>query len=350
MGDTAVEQNELFSVLLTNPTNATIADGRGVGTIRDDDFPFLTINDVTVAEDEANGTTNAVFTVTRSGVTTQQVTVDFATANGSATAGSDYAAQNGTLTFAPDQTTQTITVPIIPDTLDEANETFVVNLTNATNARIEDQQGVGTITDNEGTPTVSINDVTLTEGNTGTSEAVFTVTVSNTTSSTVTVDYATADRTATSEADYVSQTGTLTFAPGQPLTQTITVPVNGDTIDEADETFVVTLSNAANATIAAGEGTGTITDNDGQPTISINDVTVSEGDSGTTDAVFAVTLSNPSASTVTVNYTTADGTAMGGSDYTASAATVTFDPGQPARALPSRCWATPLMRQTRHSS
>ncbi|HLM59524.1 MAG TPA: Calx-beta domain-containing protein, partial [Pyrinomonadaceae bacterium] len=113
-------------------------------------------------------------------------------------------------------------------------------------------------------PTVSINDVTVTEGNSGTTDANFNVTLSSGSTNSVTVNYATADVTATAGADYTATSGTLTFAPGE-TTKTISVPVIGDTIDESNETFKILLSNGANASINDGEGIGTITDDDDAP-------------------------------------------------------------------------------------
>jgi CSLREA domain-containing protein len=115
-----------------------------------------------------------------------------------------------------------------------------------------------------GLPTLSINNVSQNEGNSGTTPFVFTVTLSAASASTVTVNYATADGTATAPSDYAATSGTLTFAPGV-TTQTITVNVVGDTTPEPNETFTVNLSTPANATIAAGTGTGTIVDDDAAP-------------------------------------------------------------------------------------
>src|SRR5256885_5747222 len=124
--------------------------------------------------------------------------------------------------------------------------------------------------DNDPTPSLSINNVAVTEGNTGTTNANFTVTLSAASSRTVTVNYATADGTATAPADYVAiPTTTLTFNPGETI-KSITVPVNGDTVDEIDETFAVNLSNPINATLSTASGTGTITDDDGPPTVTLS--------------------------------------------------------------------------------
>ena len=142
----------------------------------------------------------------------------------------------------------------------------------------------------------------------------------------VTVAYSTADGTATvADNDYLPKSGTLTFAPGTPTTQTITIPVVGDTDVEPDETFTVNLSNPGNASILHGIGTGTILNDSSEPTISIDDVTIQEGN---TPAVFHVTLSAPSERTVTVDYATIDGTAHAPHDYAFTSGTLIFSPGQ----------------------
>ncbi|MDT5062833.1 MAG: hypothetical protein QOH63_3292 [Acidobacteriota bacterium] len=186
------------------------------------------------------------------------------------------------------------------------------------------------------TPSLSINDVAVAEGNSGTTNATFTVSLSAASTSAVTVKYDTANGSATASSDYQAASGTLTFAPGD-TSKTITVAVNGDTTPESDETFAVNLSNPTNATIADGQGIGTIQNDDQPPPtppgVSINDVTVTEGNSGTTDAIFTVTLSTVSSSTVTVKYDTADSTATAGSDYQSASGTLTFAPGQTSKTI-----------------
>ena len=331
-GDILDEANETFTVNLTNPVNATITTALGTGTIIDDDpTPSLVINNVSVTEGNS-GTVNAVFTVTLSAASGRVVTVNYATANGSATSPADYAATSGTLTFATGVTSQTITVAVNGDVLNEGNETFNVNLSNAVNATIADSQGVGTIVDDDPLPSLVINNVSVTEGNTGTTNAVFTVTLSAASGRTVTVNYATANGTATSTSDYMAVSGTLTFAAGT-TTQQITVPVRGDTVNEATETFNVNLSGATNATIADSQGVGTIIDNDPVPSVTINDVSITEGNFGTKTLTFTLTLSAASGQTITVNYATANGTATAGSDYVAKTGTVTFAAGTTTQTI-----------------
>ena len=276
-------------------------------------LPTLSIDDQTVLESSGDAT----FTVSLSAAYDQTVTVDYATADGTATAPADYAATSGTLTFNPGDTTQTIDVPIVDDALPEPSETFAVDLSNPSNATIADGEGVGTITDNDTPVSISIDDQTVLESS---GDATFTVSLSAAYDETVTVDYATADGTATAPADYAATSGTLTFNPGD-TTQTIDVPIVDDALPEPSETFAVDLSNPSNATIADGEGVGTITDNDPPAgrTLTINDPSVKEGNrKGYTVAlVFKVRLSRKFNKVVKVSFATADGTATAGSDYIA---------------------------------
>ncbi|MEZ4671124.1 MAG: Calx-beta domain-containing protein [Anaerolineae bacterium] len=326
-GDTIFETNETFTVTLSNPSNTSIVTGTGTGTITNDDTqPNITINDVSVTEGNA-GTVTAVFTVSLSAASVNTITVDYATADNTAAAGSDYVATSGTLTFAPGVMTQPVNVMVNGDTTYEVNETFFVNLSNPSNAAITDNQGQGTITNDDAQPSISINDITVTEGDAGTVTASFTVSLSNTSSQSITVDYATANNSAAAGSDYVAASGTLTFAPGV-TTQLASVTVNGDTLDEVDETYFVNLSNAVNASsISDNQGLGTITDDDSPPSMSMNDVTVTEGNAGTVTASFTASLSVASGQIITVDYGTADNSAAAGSDYVAASGTLTFTAG-----------------------
>ncbi len=120
-----------------------------------------------------------------------------------------------------------------------------------------------------------MNDVSVSEGNAGTTPATFTVTLSAASGKTVTFDWATAAGSATAGVDYVAASGSQTFAAGL-TTTTVGITVNGDVVDEANENFGITLSTPGNATIGDGSGVATITDDDAAPTLSVNDVTVTE--------------------------------------------------------------------------
>jgi probable HAF family extracellular repeat protein len=224
-------------------------------------LPSLNIGNISVTEGNS-GTTNAVFTVNLSDTSSIPVTVNYATADGTATAGDDYVSASGTLTFAPGETSKTITVLVNGDRLPEADETFLVNLSSSTNANISNSQGVGTIMDDE--PRISISDVSKFEGKKNQQTLfTFTVTLSAAYDQAVTMSFRTSDGTAsTRDKDYVAKTGTLTFNPGE-TTKTITIVVNGDSKKETDETFYLDLfGNSSNSLITKSRGIGMILNDD----------------------------------------------------------------------------------------
>jgi hypothetical protein len=292
--------------------------------------PWLRIDDATVVE-RNTGTVDAVFTVTRSGPTDQITTVDYSTADNFALAGSDYQAISGTLTFAPGETSKSIIVVVNGDRLPEWEESYFLNLSNATNATIADGQGLGLIVDDE--PDIRVSGGgTVVEGNSGTKNITFNVTLSAAYDLPVTVTYATADGTATAGSDYQATSGTLTFAPGE-TSKTITVLVKGDRIAEPSESFLVNLSGSNYASITQGQATCTILDD--EPRISISDVIKAEGKKGqTTQFTFTVTLSAAYDQQVTVSFRTANGTATtSDNDYVAKTGTITFKPGETSKTI-----------------
>ena len=216
----------------------------------------------------------------------------------------------------------------------EPDETFFVNLSNPTNATILDAQGEGTIFNDDPIPQISISDASVIEGNLGTATATFTVGLSAPSHEVVTVQYATSDDTAASADDYGALAlTTLSFAPGE-VSKVIAVEVQGDFTFERDETFFVNLSNPSNATLLDAQAQGTILNDEPIPQISISDASVSEGNTGTAITSFTVTLSGPSALPVSVQYATANDTALAPEDYTALAlTTLTFAPGEVSKII-----------------
>jgi len=181
-------------------------------------------------------------------------------------------------------------------------------------------------------PVLSISETTAIEGNSGTSPAGFTVTLSRASTESVTVAFATANGTAVA-GDYVGRSGTMTFAPGQ-TSKTLNVSVRGDTLVEANENFTVKLSNAVGATIGKATGTATIINDDAAGlSLRVADVTLTEGTGGTKAAVLTVTLSAPANGAVAVSYQTGDGTAVAGADFTAMSGRLTFNPGQTTKSV-----------------
>ena len=186
-----------------------------------------------------------------------------------------------------------------------------------------------------GTPTVSINDVTVpAEGDSGETDAVFTISLSAPNPVPVVVRFATANGSATAPGDYGTVITTRTFPAFETTSQTVVVKVNGDVLDEIDETFLTNLEIVSGGvTLADGQGIGTITDDDAPVALSIGNVSIAEGNSGSATATMTVTLDAVSGQTVSVNWATADGTANAPSDYSAAGGSLTFAPGQTSRSV-----------------
>ena len=243
--------------------------------------PTLSISNDTVTNG-TSGTTPMVFAVTLSGPSGDPVTVQYATTDGSAVAGTDYQGASGTLTFAPGQTSQTITVNAIGNPLYAPTRTFFVNLSGAIGATVAQVQGIGTIVNSSAPPYVNIGGVNVTDVDTGTTTANFYVWLSSGSSVPVTVNYATVDGTAVAGTDYVASSGTLTFAPGQ-TSQYISVPVIGSAVYAPGRTFSVVLSNPQNARMGSQGGNCTIFDD--APIANIGpSTTVNEGSAVQFDA------------------------------------------------------------------
>ncbi|MGH9084060.1 MAG: beta strand repeat-containing protein [Acidimicrobiales bacterium] len=321
VGDELDEADESFTVTLTSPRNATIADATGTATITDDDLaPTVSADEPSAGE--TDGPTSLVFTVSLDAPSGQTATVDFTTAEGTATPGTDYSATSGTVVFDPGDVSETVSVPVTGDDLDEPDETVLLTLSSPLHAVLPQATSTGTIVDDEPIPTLSIADVSIAEGDDGTTTALVTATLSAPSGQVVSVDAATgAGGTATAGTDFDAAQAELTFAPGT-TTQTLSVPIHGDLLDEADETVIASLTNAANATIADGTATLTITDDDATPTLSISDGSIEEGDDGSVQLGLTLTLSAPSGRDVSVSVSTSSGTATGGADFAAQSGTV----------------------------
>jgi ELWxxDGT repeat protein len=229
--------------------------------------PALSIEGATVVEGDA-GTTTVLVEVRATGAPASMATVAYATADGTAQAGTDYVATSGTLTFHPSSTTTlTIAVPVSGDLAQEGDETFAVTLSSASGIGIGHDEGIVLIRDDDG-PRVAIADGSVAEGDAGDAQAQFQVRITTedgaATSAPTSVGFVTSDGTASSVSDYQEASGTVTFPAGSPSGSalTLTVAVHGDTLDESDETFRVRLTPLSLVTVA-GAATGRIADDDG---------------------------------------------------------------------------------------
>jgi hypothetical protein len=308
VNDGASEPAETLRLALSGVTDLETLGSQSTATVTIQDSStalFLTMNSIDVPEGDS-GTTNAVVTVSLSAATGRAVTADFSTVSGTATSGVDFTPVSGSLSFAPGFTAQTINVPIIGDTLNEANETFQVVLTNPTNASVANSSLVRIINDDP-LPSLSISDVSVSEGNSGMVSAVFNVSLSPASGRVLSVGYATANGTATAASDYTATSGRVTFNPGETL-KTITVQVLGDTVIEPDETFLVNLSSPSNVTVSDSQAIGTILNDDTQGgVISFSQSSYSVGES---DGLVTITVNrtNDLSAAATVDYATSDDT------------------------------------------
>jgi hypothetical protein len=346
IGDPLYDAPEIFDLNLV-PIGGGAPFATGVATIVSGvPMPSASVNDVTV-QNSASGAT-ATFTVSLSAASNETATVGYSTASNSATPGADYQSTSGTLTFAPGQTTQTVTVNVLGDPYYDGTETFYLNLLSPSGATLGRWQGTGTILSTLPPPTFAVSNLTVQNATSGLTPATFTVSLSEPLSDPMAIPYATADGTGNVGTDYLAVSGTLYFSPGQ-TSQTVTVNVVGDPYYDNPETFLLVL--APQGTGGGGGplaiGTATIVSSLPEPSLSVTSDIVTNGTSGTTPMTFLVTLSAPSSDVVTVNYATADGTAVAGTDYQSASGTLYFTPGQTSRAITVNAIGNPLYAPTR---
>jgi hypothetical protein len=262
--------NRALTVKLTTPGGGGVLGAPNTATVTVvDDEVGVRFSAVAYTVGEAGAV--ATITVVRTGPVAPVVTVQYATSDGTATAGPDYTARAGTLTFGANVTTASFTVPIVNDVVVEGPETVTLTLSSPGGALLgTPSSAVLTIVDNDAGGAIQFSAAAsiVTEPASAVTPVVATVTVTRTvpagmTAGLATVDYATSDGTATAGQDYTATAGTLTFPVGI-LSRTFTVPVLHDTLDEPAETVNLTLSNpTGGATLGARSlAVLTITDND----------------------------------------------------------------------------------------
>ena len=329
-GDGVLEADESFQVGVSGSTGATISDPIAVGTILNDDSASIAISNNVVTEGNS-GLTSANFNVTLSGGVQGGFTVPVSSANGTAIAGSDFnpIAPGAAIVFsgAPSESVPVV-VSVTGDIVLEGNETFSVNLgiPSASGVSVSTASGTGTI-NNDDNASLSIQNVSLTEGNSGTIGAEFSIALNGAVQGGFSVPVATASGSATAGSDFVSLSPgvNLGFVGAAGETRSVTVSVIGDTIVEANEFYQVVLGTPSNSAISIPnpEGMGTI-NNDDSATVSFVDVIQAEGDSGSSTFTFTVALAGNVQGGFTVPYQTTNGTAQAGSDYTSAAGTLSF--------------------------
>ncbi len=298
-------------------------DGKWVG------IPGIGISDATATESDSV-TTHALFTVTLSSAHSTEVRVDYRTINGTAIAGADFIHTAGTLVFAPGAMTGIIAIPILVDFIDEYDETFDLELTNAVHAQIGDAVGISTVLDNDLPPRLSISDVTKQEGSDlSMTPFEFVLNLSAPSEKYIFTTYELADGTARSIDNdyYYTPYGEVHFPPGTTVA-TLTAYVFADGMVEPNESFFVNLLDPSETTLSDRQAMGTIVNDDTAaniPTISIGDASIVEGNSGSRWMYFDVTLSFAYSQEIRVNYQTANGSATtSNNDYVSAAGTLRF--------------------------
>ena len=300
-------------------------------------LPTISVDDVTVTEG-TGGTVSAVFHLSQD--KRGKTTVRFATSEGTAKAPGDFITKTGRIRFAGNKLTKTVAITVVGDTIDEANENFFLDLSQAVGATIADDRGEATITDNDASPTVSVvPNITVPEGNTGDHpSASVDVTLSTASGRPVSVDFATVDVTATTaDSDYVAKSGTIDFAPGETL-HTVVVSVTGDDALELDETFAVQISAPVNATLGNATTAVTITNNDpippGSAILNVTGASVREGKIGTTRVLtFTIVRSGETTTAVDVDVATTNGSAIAPTDYLSVSGNVAFGANETTKTV-----------------
>ena len=309
--DSAVEPDEQFQVELSLAASApagTLLQLEEVGgrIVNDDVLPPPEVSIADHSQAEGNeGTTDFTFTVSRTGDTTDEVTVDWAISlSGEADSGDFPLSQtaNGQVTIPANETSTDLTLQVQGDALVEGNETFTVTLSNPTVGTLGQATATGTIENDDvlPPPEVSIADHSQAEGNEGTTDFTFTVSRTGDTTDEVTVDWAISLSGEANSGDFpLSQTanGQVTI-PANETSTDLTLGVLGDALVEGNETFTVTLSNPTLGTLGQATATGTIENDDAAPpqgpVVTIEPVgSVIEGDVATTTPV-TITLNRTS--------------------------------------------------------
>ena len=306
----------LVLVLTTLPISVLVPPGQPGGAVPAHAAGTLSINDVTLDEGDSGSVTFEFMVTLSEPAPADGVRFNIATANGTAVAGPDFVANILTGQTIPQGGTEyTFRVEVRGDSMNEPDETFVVNVTNIAGATAARAQGIGTIR-NDDNRFLSISDVVQPEGQSGLTPFIFTVSLSQPAPATgVSFNIATQPGTAGANSDYVGKALLNQVIPAGGTSYSFTVDVKGDTVTEANEMFLVNVSNVIGATARDFQGMGSIM-NDDDRVLRIADASRIEGDTGHGALTFSVTLSEPAPPEgVRFDIATSDGTAKSGSDY-----------------------------------
>lgn len=341
LNDTRNEASETVLLRLSAPSAGTALgqQSTAVLTIGDNDAPgqlAFSLSGYRVMQ----GSASASITVRRLGGTASGVTVDFATLDRTAAAGVDYTATSGSLSFGPGIVSRSFTVPLLAPRTPEPDLTLQLALSNPTGGASIGTPRAAVLTLTSRDPLLQFSAGSYTVGETG-PKALITVKRSGPLGGVLTVNYATADGTATAGSDYAPVSGTLTFGP-RTVAQTFAVPVSDGALVEGDETIHLGLSNPTGGAALGTLSTAILIIKTDDPSLSFSkgSYTVSESAPA---ALIIVRRSLPASRAVEIDYATSDGTAHAGSDYQATSSTLSFEPG-----VTTRAFVVPILNDTSH--
>ena len=335
VNDTTIEANETVSLFLLNPTGgSTLGTKNAILSIVNDDAPgTLSFSSTTYSVSE-NGV-NATVTVSRTSGASGAVSVNYSTANGTATAGSDYASASGTLSWTNgDSANKTFSVDVTDDAAIEGNETVTLSLSGETgSATLGTSSATLSIVDNDipSSGTLSLSSATYSVNENGSSVSIV-VTRSGGSSGVVGISYSSADATATTSDDYTGVSGTLSWSDGDTANKSFIVNISDNSIYEVDETFAINLSSATGgATISTAAATVTIIDNDTAipGTLSVTDSVLSVNENGVS-LTASVSRTGGSDGTASVVYASVNETATAGEDYSSVSGSLSWGHGDSA--------------------
>lgn len=310
--DSILEGAETFTIKLSSSSPMVVATGSATGTINDDDVAVLTIDDVSVNENET-----ATFTVTLDNDVEGGFAVNYTFTDGSAIGGTDYSTNAMALNFAGTKNeTKTFSVVVADDAVVENTEDFIVSLS-CSNALIDaTDNATGNIVDNDGPATVTIADVIVSEGN----QAEVILQVNKAVQGGVTINYSTVDGSAKMNDDYLSKTGVVNFSGANNEQQSIFIDGVSDVVVENQEDYSINYSTSHTLVNVPVSSLVTINDDDGLATVTVEDISFNENSSGT----FAVSVDKAVQGGFTLDYTLTDITAIGGTDYHNTPGSIVF--------------------------
>jgi len=323
--------DETVNLTLSNPTGGSAlgTPAQALLTIRSDD-PVLQFSVAAFSVSEKGPL--ATITVQRTGPSLPAVSVHYATSDGTATAGVDYTATAGTLSLGPKLLKKTFTIPIIDDPLIEGDETVMLALSNPAGGAVLGARSTAVLTILTDSSVLKLGATSYGVSEAAKSVAIM-VTRSGSTAGTTTVAYSTSNGTALAGLDYATAAGTLTFPPGV-AKKSLSIPILGDTLNEAAETFSLSLSNPTGEALFGTPTTGvvTISDNDVAGKFALGAVSYSASELGPT-ATITVTRSGGTASGVSVDYAASPGTALDGTNFVAASGTLVFGSGETSKTF-----------------